>query len=211
MYIFERNVPLYLTNRTTITRTILFTAIFALAFLNIYTPFGVTNTIRGTKLQLFLYSNLAILTGMLVIVISRVLMVLQVRRRPLSYFGYSLWIVGEIISMAAFYALFDIYYLKDPREPLSIIQASVRNTALVILLPYTILWLYFSWRDKVHQLKQLLERPVKPKGIADMVPFSTKRAYSDFQLKTPTYSISRPLTIMLPSITTMQKTSSRNT
>lgn len=183
MYIFERRVPQFLISRPTIIRTILFTAIFALAFLNIYTPFGVTTMIKGTKFQLFLYSNLAILTGMLVIVVSRLLMFLASRKSPLTYFGYSIWIFVEIVSMASFYALFDIFYLRDAREPFDIAIAAIRNTALVILLPYSMLWLYFSYYDKVQQLKLLQRRPVAPKGVNDMLPFFDEKGTLRFSIK----------------------------
>jgi DNA-binding LytR/AlgR family response regulator len=36
-----------------------------------------------------------------------------------------------------------------------VFKGSVINTALVLLLPYSVLWLYFSWRDKKHQLETI--------------------------------------------------------
>ena len=88
MLIWEKNIPTYLTGKTNIVRFVVFTAVFALIFINIYAPFGVENWYhKVTELQLFLYSSSVILLGMLVIVVSRILMWLISRKKELRRRG----------------------------------------------------------------------------------------------------------------------------
>lgn len=176
MLIWEKEIPKYLTKRYIIVRTTIFTGLFALAFINIYSPFGVEgwvkqDDIKLSELQLFLGSSLVILTGMGVIVISRVLMYRVGRKTELNYFQYSLWIFIEITSMATVYAVFVKFILQDHRVFSEIAMASLRNTALVLLLPYTVLWLYFAYREKTKELEELATNTTG-KPVADkMIPF----------------------------------------
>ena len=70
----NKKIPDYLTEKGNIIITIFLTAIFALIFINIYSPFNVNYWYEITDTQLFFYSSLIILTGVLVVVISRIIM-----------------------------------------------------------------------------------------------------------------------------------------
>ena len=57
-----------------------------------------------------------------------------------------------------------------------IFNASIKNTSLIILLPYTILWLFFSWQDNATRLHELEEKEftvAKPSG--GMIPFRDEK------------------------------------
>jgi DNA-binding LytR/AlgR family response regulator len=155
MFIIEQAIPSYLTTRQNITRTVIFTAAFALAFINIYSPFGVNTWYYVTRVQLLFYSSLVILTGVLVIVISRIIMYQYSKVRKITYLRYITWILVEVLSMAAFYAIFVKFILYDERLFTEIFKISIKNTSLVLLLPYSIIWLYFSWHTKSIQLEEL--------------------------------------------------------
>jgi DNA-binding LytR/AlgR family response regulator len=43
----------------------------------------------------------------------------------------------------------------EPRDILDIFEQSAKNTAWVLLLPYSISWLYFSWREKNRLLENI--------------------------------------------------------
>ena len=45
------------------------------------------------------------------------------------------------------------FSLKIPGYFHDLVKNLSRNTALVLLLPYSVLWLYFSWRDKKEQIE----------------------------------------------------------
>ena len=144
----NQRLPGYLTEKGNIVRTILFTAGFALLFLNIYTPFGVVTWFAVSKPTLFLYASGVILAGVLVVAVSRVIMYHAVRRGlHLKLWHYLAWVAAEIVSMALFFTLFEIVILDDTRSFPELVGKSVRHTSLTLLLPYIMLWLYFSGHD----------------------------------------------------------------
>ena len=130
---------------------ILFTALFALLFINLFQPFGSRLWYPAiSDIRYFAFSSLIILTGMLVVVISRVILIAYARKHDVLYWQYALMIVCEIVAMAIFYTLFAQFFPKDGlnRDVSESFRQSIFNTALVLLLPYTICWLYFSWKEK---------------------------------------------------------------
>ena len=151
-------IPSYLYDKASMYRLIFFTAIFALFFINIFQPFGS----RGwypyiSDFKYFFFSSLIILIGMLVLVISRLIMLGFVKNHSISYLNYGIWVLCEILFMSLFYSLFTKFIPKEGlnRDFMEIFHKSTVNTCLVILMPYSILWLYFSWRDKNNQLQKM--------------------------------------------------------
>jgi len=176
MQFYEKAIPDYLTRRGNLVKLVIFTAVFALAFINIYDPFAVASYLELSGIRLFLYSSFVILTGMLVVVISRIIMYYYSQARHLSYWAYVLWVFLEILVMAFVYSIYVKFILADGRDFMEISSVSMKNTSLVILLPYTILWLYFSWKDKSAKLEQLEEMDVvKGKTGIDMIPFRDEK------------------------------------
>lgn len=156
----SRKLPAYLTDKQNIVRLILFTAAFALLFINLYSPYGVDTKFSITKIKLLVYSSGVILTGVLVVAISRVIMYHAVKRGlRLLVYQYLIWVAAEIISMALFYTFYELVILSDIRSFTDVFRISVLNTSLTLLLPYSALWLYFSWKDKKTKLIELTEQP----------------------------------------------------
>lgn len=153
----EKKVPFYLIEKRNTTHMILFTAAFALLFINIFQPFGSRDWYQGiSDFTYFFFSSLIILIGMLVVVISRLSLGLYSRKNSVSILQYALCILAEIIAMSMFYALFSRYFPaggKD-RDFYHLLTQSFTNTALVLLIPYTMSALYFSWKDKNRLLKE---------------------------------------------------------
>ncbi len=151
----DSRIPDYLTGKGNTIRMIVFTAVFALIFINTYSPFGIELMYDLTELELLLWSSAVIITGVLIVVISRVIMIRISRKYSLRIWQYLLWVLGEIIFMGLFYFLIERIVLNDPRDIYDLIRNTIRNTALVLLLPYTLSWLYFAWKDKTRQLEGL--------------------------------------------------------
>lgn len=179
----NKKLPGYLTEKGNIVTTILFTAGFALLFLNIYTPFGVTTWFEVSKPTLFLYASGVILAGILVVAISRVIMYQAVRRgfEP-KLWHYLVWVAAEIVSMALFFTLFEIVILDDTRTFPELVRRSVLNTSLTLLLPYIMLWLYFSWHDSKLRLTEIREQP-DGQGQKPMVPLRDEKGVLRLSLK----------------------------
>lgn len=182
----SKKIPDYLVEKGNITRLILLTAGFALLFINLYTPFGSKNWIPNVSdLRFFFYSNLIILTGVLVVVISRIIMYYVVRSgRKITLGNYLIWVAIEIVSMSLFYTIYEqVIIIKDDRTFVEVFRASLLNTSLVILLPYSTLWLYFSWRDKNKKLKELSRKELKTPEAKGMIHFKDDRGNLRFSIK----------------------------
>ena len=176
MQFYEKPIPDYLTRKGNLIRLVIFTAVFALAFINIYDPFGVDSYLELSGIMMFLYSSFVILTGMLVVVVSRVIMYISCRSGTLNYWQYILWVFAEILVMAFVYSIYVKFILSDDRDFMEIFTISMKNTSLVILLPYTILWLYFSWKDKTDKLEQLEDREMPAQAARPgMIPFRDEK------------------------------------
>jgi hypothetical protein len=180
---FQKPIPPYLNEKRNIVRLVLFTALFALVFINIYSPFGVDKWFNLTSPELFTYSSLVILTGVLVVVISRIIMFQVCKRNLINIWQYIVWIFIEILFMALFYALFEKYFLDDSRIFSDLVKISARNTALVLLLPYSILWLYFSWRYEKEQIDRLADIQAFSANTRNMIPFFDDKGILKFSIK----------------------------
>jgi hypothetical protein len=157
MNILDLKVPAYFHAKSNLIRLVLFTALFALVFINIYKPFSSESWYPGvSEFMFFVYSSLVILTGVLVVVISRILMYYYTKRREMSWGTYAVWVLAEIFFMALFYTIY-VLSIRQDVEVFATFKDSLTNTGLILLLPYSILSLYFSWQDKEKRLKSIEE------------------------------------------------------
>lgn len=179
----QKPIPSYLNEKQNIVRLVIFTSLFALIFINIYAPFGADLWFSVTRFEFFTYSSLIILTGVLVVVISRMIMYKVVKRKSILLWQYLLWIFAEILFMALIYALFEMFFLNDDRIFFDLVKISSRHTALVLLLPYSISWLYFSWKDKKEQIDRLADLQPLTSGSRNMIPFYDDKGVLKFSLK----------------------------
>lgn len=166
MLAWEKKIPDYLTNRKNTISFILFTALFALVFINIYSPFGAEKwRLEGNigEVRFFIYSSILILIGMLVIVLSRVLMYLYTKNRSMVYGVYASWIIAEISVLAFVYALIR-YFVFGGADFSLILKNTIRTTAFIIMLPYVISWLYLSFRDKYNALEKIESNKMELNG-----------------------------------------------
>ncbi|MBE0655578.1 MAG: LytTR family transcriptional regulator DNA-binding domain-containing protein [Bacteroidales bacterium] len=183
MTFFETNIPDFLTDKRNTTGQLIFTSLFALVFINIYSPFGVDKW-NLTQLQLFFYSSLVILAGLLIIAISRIIMHQVTRKKRLSNGNYILWIAAEIVSLSAVYVLLQYTLISPSEDIVASYQESLKVTTLVLLLPYTLSYLYFSWMEKNRRIEQLSrardnEKPYLP----HMLPFMDEKGELRFSIK----------------------------
>lgn len=177
-----RKIPPYLYRKNNLVILVVFTAVFALLFINIYTPFTSTEWYPISKFEYFLYSSLITLTGVLVVVISRFIMYVYTKKRTISYPLYALWILIEIIFMSLFYTFYS-YTLEEMRNFWSVFESSIVNTSLVILLPYSICTLYFSRQEKSRQLKEMERGELSKENTHETVSFYDERGEMRFSIK----------------------------
>jgi len=161
----NQKIPEYLYEKGNIVRLIIYTAVFALAFINIYKPFGSQEWYPVSGLKYFIFTSLIILTGVLVVVVSRIILYYRTRKRPLFLWHFLVWIFAEITAMSLFYTLFEILILKDHREWEIILRESTLNTGLILLLPYSTIWLYFAWKDNAVKLEKMSHEDLPFDGV----------------------------------------------
>jgi|MTBAKMStandDraft_1061839.scaffolds.fasta_scaffold01855_5 DNA-binding LytR/AlgR family response regulator len=177
-----KNIPEYFISKRNIYVQIVFTTVFAYAFINIYEPFGAAHWYAITKWQFLLYSGLLVLLGMAVVVVSRVIMYQINKVRPVSILQYSFMVAGEIILMAAFFASIEDFALDDSRSYAELWFIAIQNTALILLIPYLISLLYFAFQEKKIKLENLTFDYFR-KPVIDFIPFRDENGVMRLSLK----------------------------
>ena len=184
MLAWENKIPDFLTERRNIIIRILFTAAFALVFINIYAPLGVNTWFNISQLELFLYSSALILTGILVMVISRIIMFRVSKKHKLSYLQYGSWELMELMIMALVYTLLKIFFLHEATNIIDDYIKSLEITVMVVLIPYIILMLYFSWYDKVKKLEKFAQKqPEQSVKHSKLLPFYDEKNVMRFSMQ----------------------------
>ncbi len=183
MFDLQKQIPSYLLDKRNIVRLILFTAAFALVFINVYAPFGVDVWFNVTRWTLLLYSSIITLTGVLVVVISRIIMYHSRHRFRIRLWHYLVWVMAEVFFMGLFYSLYQKLILNDLRFLPDLMVTSVQNTALVLLLPYSVLWLYFSWAENKKRL-EAMSVPTDTALPKAMIHFNDEKGTLRLSMKT---------------------------
>jgi len=148
------NVPKYINEKHNIVKLVVLTAVFAIVFINIYKPFDSSSWYPVSKFMYFVFSSLIILTGVLVVIISRIIMYFYSRKHEISYTRYFIWVLCEILFMSLFYTIYSVS-LKPSRDIMDVFKYSTVNTTLVLLLPYAALWFYFGWQESSKRLQKI--------------------------------------------------------
>jgi hypothetical protein len=137
---------------------IIFTTLFAYAFILLYHPFGSNRWFEINEGQFAFYAGFVVVIGMLVVIISRVIMS-QIRKRfTITIYGYALMIALEVLAMTGFYMMIQKVFLKDQRFWFEVYYTAILNTGLILLIPYLISILYFAWEEKKRQYERMLKQ-----------------------------------------------------
>jgi len=181
---FESKIPDFLTDRRNTSRQLIFTSLFALVFINIYSPFEVKTGLNFSQLELFFYSSLFILAGLLIIALSRIVMHQFTRKRRLSNGSYIIWITAEILSLSAVYVVLQYAFIESTVDVLQSYKESLKVTMLVLLLPYAISYLYFSWLEKNKKLEELSkESGTHKQEVPSFIPFHDEKGELRFSIR----------------------------
>lgn len=175
------NIPEYINHKKNIVRQVVFTASFALVFINIYKPFSSSSWYNVSEFMFFVYSSLIILTGVMVVVISRVIMYLYSRQHSISYYKYGLWVFLEILFMSLFYTIYTISVNRE-RDTMEVFESSIINTTLVLLLPYASFWLYLGWRESTEKLKMFQSSDKENNEKVGNISFKDERGVLRFSV-----------------------------
>lgn len=142
---------------------VLYVSIFAIIFINIFTPFDSKKWVDNNPTQYFAWSSVLVLLGMVVVAISRVIMYRKSRHpeHNITILVYVIWVFVELILLSGVFTLFALIIRKHlnittVEDPLSVFLDAMRNTAFIIFIPYFICVLYFSYRERTAKLRALM-------------------------------------------------------
>jgi DNA-binding LytR/AlgR family response regulator len=113
--------------------------------------------IQSRELAVQLITLALILIGMAVAAVSRWIMALYTSKRQISYVTYITWIAFELLVMAMLYT-FAGFAIEPDKGFVTIFRNSVVKTFLILLIPYTMCYIYFIWQERVAQLRIIRER-----------------------------------------------------
>lgn len=177
----RQSVPEYLITKKNTIIQIAFTTIFAYIFINIYRPFGYDNWYKINELQLMIASAIVVVAGMIVIVLSRLLFFQLKKSHEITFAVYIWFIVAEIFFLGVFYTSLEILILHDERTPLLLLFNAIQNTALILLIPYTLSILYFSWTDIKKRMDQVSHQ--FRDSPDDFIPFKDEKGNLKITIK----------------------------
>ncbi|MBO7290300.1 MAG: LytTR family transcriptional regulator [Bacteroidaceae bacterium] len=160
-----QKVPKYMLEKRSQIIMVLFVSIFAVAFINVFKPFGSEKWIdynRITTTAYFLWSTVLVSIGMIVVAISRLIMY-SYSRKPNHGITVLKYIGGVFIELLLLSGAFTILALivgsrlnLATNDPMEIYVNSVKNTACILFIPYIICILYFSYQNNRIKLRELM-------------------------------------------------------
>lgn len=161
-------IPEFIYKRSNQIAMIIFVPIFALIFISIYSPFDFDRIDTDTRfmswlnisreLVVQLITILLIIIGMGVAAVSRWLMEIYSHRHTLTYANYILWIVCEILAMAFIFTIGAVLFTDTDKGVITLFRNSLIKTFFILLIPYTMCYIYFIWQERVAQLHLLRQR-----------------------------------------------------
>lgn len=174
MNILTKAIPEYMCEKYNLIKMVVFTAIYAIIFINIYQPFGLGSLIGSYPTTYYLlYSSLVVAIGFVVIALSRVVMFFWNQRQRLIYIQYWVWILVEVLFMSIFFTIIVLAVNPTANALLSFKEAFF-NTTLILLIPYILCFMFFSWVDKNRQLEER-EGITPVDSTAKMIDFYDER------------------------------------
>lgn len=175
-------IPSYINKKRNVVRLVLYTALYAELFINIYQPFNSRQWIAGVSdWGYFLTATLAVLVAMLIVALSRTIMYHHAKRHDINYWEYGTWVLAEIVLMAACYTAAPFIALPDKRNELqmfSLFGDAVTYTAFILLIPYAITMMAFILQEQNRKLVQYGLREAKNKetlGLEEMLNFRDEK------------------------------------
>ena len=158
MIYLQGEIPSYLKEKVNVIRQVFFVSIFALLFINLYSPFNAASWFEVGRIEFFFFSSLFILSGMLIIVLSKLIFILVANSTfRMAYWFYALWNILEIILLAIAYTAMDIIIIGNETEIFPRFIEMIFVTLLVLALPYSLSWLWLSLKDKRFKLEELMK------------------------------------------------------
>lgn len=151
----NKKIPFYLVDKDYNIASVLFSVLFGVVFINLYTPFSSTAWFEMSKSMYFVYTVgvIGIATG--IIILSRFLMYLFRNELRMNYWQYAAWLIAEVLVIAVFYSFITIRYIYPETSFGKVLGKGFFYTALILIIPYSVSMLYGALNDKNKTLSLL--------------------------------------------------------
>lgn len=154
--ILNEKLPKYLLGKYQLIGTVTFSVLFAVVFLNIYIPFSDTAWFGLGDSIMFLHTIIFISVSILILICSRMLMYNTRNQYDMSYMGYIIWCIMEIISISGFYTWLTTDFTAPQAETeWNVFTRALRNCMIALGFPYLISGMYFAIIDKNNTIRIL--------------------------------------------------------
>lgn len=167
--LFKDKIPGYLLGKYQLIGTVTFSVLFAVVFLNIYIPFSDTAWFGLGDSVMFLLTIVFTGTAILTLIMSRLLMYRSKRLFEITYAGYTLWCILEIVFICGFYTWLTVDITAPVDESVwKIFGRSLLYGTIALGVPYLISGMYFAIIDKNNTIRLMnyenvvTDEPVRP-------------------------------------------------
>lgn len=150
---FNEKLPKYLLGKYQLIGTVTFSVLFAVVFLNIYIPFSETAWFALGDSAAFMHTLAFIVVAIIILICSRMLMYKSKSKYEMTYIGYILWCILEILAITGFYTWFTTNIILPETDTWFIFAKSTKNASIALGLPYLISGMYFAIIDKNNTIR----------------------------------------------------------
>lgn len=169
--IFDNNLPNYLLGKYQLIGTVTFSVLFAVVFLNLYIPFSDTAWFGLGDSVMFLHTLAFIAVSLLILICSRILMYRSKSLYEMTYGGYVIWCILEIVTISGCYTWFTKDIITAPLgNDWMVFLKALRNGTIALGFPYLISGMYFAIIDKNNTIRLMnyenvvTDEPVRPES-----------------------------------------------
>lgn len=165
--------PKYLLHRTFLLQSVAFVVGFSFIFLLTYHPFSSTVWI-GLGDEVLLPTILFYLSGIGILLVSKVGLMLYQLRHTVSLRKYLFWFLGEFIAIAVIYLLYTRQWFEaDIPFTFRLVAHTSLCVGMILAIPYTIFTLIVSNRAKEEEINalKLQQEAEKPLHASDLIHF----------------------------------------
>ena len=171
----KRLIPAYLRDRYQLLGTVTFAALFSVLFLLVSVPFSNNAWFRLGNSTFFGFTALFALLSLFILIFSRVVMYKTRHRLPMTYLGYSLWCLAEVVLIAVLYTVFTVTIAKpEDQSGIAIFVHALVYAFVCLGVPYIIAGMFFTIVDQNRTIRLMNMRDVVTENAPDEVPAEEK-------------------------------------
>lgn len=153
----ERHIPIFMTEKRDIVGFLGLVFLLACLFSYVYRPNVFLRGFEGSG-ESYYYVFSLLLIGYVIMVSSRVLFYKLNRSYGFSFAQFCWWIVLEIVFISLGLSLFGWSMDSSDRPFGVILMRTFFSSVSILILPYTICWLYFALQEKKRMLSKISDK-----------------------------------------------------